>query len=64
MERNQLDACRDERGFIDISCLNECKKSLILSSNATYLYELNDCQVTEDDRGTTVNVYDDLRMKY
>ena len=63
MDRGQLNACRDERGFIDIFCLKN-EKSLILSSNATFLYELNDCQVTEDDRGTTVNVYDDLRMKY
>lgn len=45
MERCQLDACRDERGFIDISCLKDEKSSLIFASNAKLLHKLDDCQV-------------------
>ncbi len=45
MDRGQLDACRDERGFIDISCLKDEKSSVVFASNAKLLYELDDCQV-------------------
>ena len=45
MERSQLDACRDKRGFIDISCLKDEKSTVVFASNAKALYELDNCQV-------------------
>ena len=45
MKRDQLDAARDQRGLIDMSCLEGLPKSVILASNAIYLYQLEDCRV-------------------
>lgn len=45
MERNQLDACRDKRRFIDISCLKDEKSNFVFASNAKFIYELDNCQV-------------------
>ena len=45
MERSQLDACRDKRGFIDISCLKDEKSNFVFASNAKFIYELDNCQV-------------------